>query len=106
MANIVATNQRELTRMQDLFERCKKNGLNPSILDQKQLKSIEPNVTGLAAIKVTETGIIIISIANKMAKEFISNGGEIKLNSEITKIKEEKIMLKFKEMKIRLKLNF
>ena len=87
---IVATNQKELTRMQDLFERCKKNGLNPTILDQNQLKSLEPNVTGLGAIKVTETGIVdYISMANKMAKEFISNGGEIKLNSEITNLKEE-----------------
>ena len=43
-------------------------------VDLKQLKSIEPNVTGLAAIKVTETGIVdYISMANKMAKEFISN---------------------------------
>mgnify|MGYP003299053278 FL=1 len=87
---IVATNQKELTRMQDLFERCKKNGLNPTILDQNQLKSLEPNVTGLGAIKVTETGIVdYISMANKMAKEFISNGGEIKLNSEITNLKED-----------------
>ena len=76
--------------MQDLFERCKKNGLNPTILDQNQLKSLEPNVTGLGAIKVTETGIVdYISMANKMAKEFISNGGEIKLNSEITNLKED-----------------
>ena len=28
-------------------------------------------------------------MANKMAKDFISNGGEIKLTSEITNLKEE-----------------
>ena len=88
---IVATNEKEVARMQKLFERCKKNGLNPVILDKKQLLLLEPNITGLAAIKVTETGIVdYISMANKMAKEFLSNGGEIKLNSKIIELKEEK----------------
>jgi len=88
---IVATNEKEVARMQNLFERCKKNGLNPVILDKKQLLELEPNITGLAAIKVTETGIVdYVSMANKMAKEFLSNGGEIKLNSKITELKEEK----------------
>ena len=88
---IVATNEKEVARMQNLFERCKKNGLNPVILDKKQLLALEPNITGLAAIKVTETGIVdYVSMANKMAKEFLSNGGEIKLNSKIIELKEEK----------------
>ena len=88
---IVATNEKEVARMQNLFERCKKNGLNPAILDKKQLLALEPNITGLAAIKVTETGIVdYVSMANKMAKEFLSNGGEIKLNSKIIELKEEK----------------
>ena len=88
---IVATNEKEVARMQNLFERCKKNGLNPVILDKKQLLALEPNITGLAAIKVTETGIVdYVSMANKMAKEFLSNGGEIKFNSKIIELKEEK----------------
>ena len=88
---IVATNEKEVARMQNLFERCKKNGLNPVILDKKQLLALEPNITGLAAIKVTETGIVdYVSMANKMAKEFLSNGGKIKLNSKIIELKEEK----------------
>ena len=52
---IVATNDLEMKRMQILFERCKENGLNPELLNENQLRKIEPNITGLGAIKVKET---------------------------------------------------
>ena len=88
---IVATNNLELKRMQSLYERCKKNGLNPELLDKNQLKKIEPNITGLGAIKVKETGIIdYISMTNTMAKEFVDMGGKIKLNAEVTYLNENK----------------
>ena len=86
---IVATNDFELKRMQILFERCKKNGLNPELLDENQLKEIEPNITGLGAIKVKETGIIdYISMTKTIAKEFVAMGGKIKLNAEVIHLNE------------------
>ena len=96
---IVATDDQEVIRMQNLFERCKKNGLNPEMLNEIQLKKLEPNVTGLGAIKVQETGIVdYISMAKAMANEFESLGGEIRLNAEVISLKETKdyILLKLK----------
>ena len=88
---IVATNDLEMKRMQILFERCKKNGLNPELLDENQLRKIEPNITGLGAIKVKETGIIdYISMAKTIAKEFVAMGGKIKLNAEVIHLNETK----------------
>ena len=88
---IVATNDLEMKRMQILFERCKENGLNPELLNENQLKEIEPNITGLGAIKVKETGIIdYISMAKTIAKEFVAMGGKIKLNAEVIHLNETK----------------
>ena len=88
---IVATNDLEMKRMQILFERCKENGLNPEILDENQLRKIEPNITGLGAIKVKETGIIdYISMAKTIAKVFEAMGGKIKLNAEVIHLNETK----------------
>ena len=88
---IVATNDLEMKRMQILFERCKENGLNPELLNENQLRKIEPNITGLGAIKVKETGIIdYISMAKTIAKEFVAMGGKIKLNAEVIHLNETK----------------
>ena len=88
---IVATNYQEVERMQNLYERCKKNGLNPKMLNKKELNNIEPNISGLGAIQVHETGIVdYIAMAETMAKEFNSMGGKIELNSEVVSINENR----------------
>ncbi len=88
---IVATNPQEVERMKNLYERCKKNGLKPKMLNKKELNTIEPNISGLGAIQVHETGIVdYIAMAVTMAKEFNSMGGKIELNSEVVSINESR----------------
>jgi len=88
---IVATTPQEVERMKNLYERCKKNGLKPKMLNKKELNTIEPNISGLGAIQVHETGIVdYIAMAYTMAKEFNSMGGKIELNSEVVSINESR----------------
>ncbi len=56
---VVATNEEELPRLQDLLERGRQNGLEGlELLGPEQMKEIEPHVAGLAAIRVPQEGIV------------------------------------------------
>ncbi len=86
---LVATNELEMQRMQDLFKRCKKNEIKVEMLSQQQLKALEPNISGLGAIKVLDTGIVNYQQLTKvMAQEFIKLGGEVRLEHEVVAMNE------------------
>ena len=55
---VVATNKKETDALDSLFNRGQENGLkNLQMLNQHEIKEIEPFVVGLGAILVPETGI-------------------------------------------------
>jgi len=86
---LVATNELEVKRMEALYQRCQKNNIEVELLDQQQLKIQEPNITGLGAILVRSTGIVDYQLITiKMAQEFQSLGGEYRLNTKVTQLKE------------------
>ena len=55
---LVATSEVELARMDVLFERCKQNNIEVELIDQEQLRKIEPNINGIGAILVKSTSIV------------------------------------------------
>jgi len=56
---VVATNKKETDALESLFNRGQENGLrNLQMLNQHEIKEMEPFVVGLGAILVPETGII------------------------------------------------
>jgi L-2-hydroxyglutarate oxidase len=56
---VVASNESELPPLHALFDRGRQNGLRGlEILDLSQMKEVEPYVTGVAAIRVPEEGIV------------------------------------------------
>lgn len=56
---IVATNQEEVVRLETILAKAKKNGARDlKIISSEEIKKLEPNVNGLAAIFSTSTGII------------------------------------------------
>lgn len=86
---LVATNELEVKRMEALYQRCQKNNIEVELLDKQQLKIQEPNITGLGAILVRSTGIVDYQrITIKMSQEFQSLGGEYRLNTKVTQLKE------------------
>jgi L-2-hydroxyglutarate oxidase len=55
---VVASNEEELPRLRDLFERGRQNGLEGlEMLGTEQMKEIEPHATGVAAVRVPQEGI-------------------------------------------------
>jgi L-2-hydroxyglutarate oxidase len=86
---LVATNSLEMERMQALIERCRQNMLDIEILDSKQLRREEPNITGLGGILVKTTGIIDYQrVTKRMADHFIALNGNALLEHEVTDIRE------------------
>jgi L-2-hydroxyglutarate oxidase len=87
---LVATNEIEFERMQALHQRCMDNNVEVEWLDAEQLQQLEPNIQGMGAILVPNTGIVNYSeICRKMAQHFQSSGGEILLDSEVQDLNED-----------------
>lgn len=86
---IVATNPHELQRMQALYQRCLDNGIEVALLDEQELKALEPNITGLGAIHVFGTSIVnFTQVAQVMAEEFSRLGGILHLNTKVISLEE------------------
>jgi L-2-hydroxyglutarate oxidase len=87
---LVATNSEELQRMEALYQRCKDNDIEVELLDETQLRHKEPNIVGLGAIYVKQTGIVDYrQVTAKMAEQFVAEGGEPRLNTDVIGIREK-----------------
>jgi (S)-2-hydroxyglutarate dehydrogenase len=87
---LVATDETELGRAAALFERAKENGLAVEWLGRDELARLEPNVRGLGAILVPETGIVDYRrVAERMAAVVRAAGDAIALGVAITGIEED-----------------
>lgn len=86
---LVATDKPELERMQSLHSRCLQNNVPVVRLSQAQLHQREPNITGVGAIFIANTGMVNFqSVSQQMATNFQSAGGQIQLNTEVVAIRE------------------
>jgi len=86
---LVATNEVEKTRMDALFARCQQNGIEVELLDQQQLNELEPNISGVGAIRVQDTGIVDYQkVTIAMADQFLGLGGTVRLRSKVVQLEE------------------
>lgn len=85
---VVATEERELPLLKNLFDRGQQNGLpNLKNLEAEELKEYEPHVSGLAGIFVPQTGIVDYKVvAEKYAALIRQKGGEIIFGEKVTGI--------------------
>jgi (S)-2-hydroxyglutarate dehydrogenase len=76
---VVAVAEEEVPRLQELFERGQKNGLQGlRWLDAQGIREIEPHSAGVAAIHVPEEGIADYpAVCRTLASEIQASGGEI-----------------------------
>jgi L-2-hydroxyglutarate oxidase len=87
---LVATDEAERARMDDLYERCKQNGIAVERLDAADLKKREPHISGVGALLVPSTGIVNYGeIAQAMAGDIKLAGGTIATGREVTAIRED-----------------
>ena len=85
---IVACNETEVHRLDELFERGLENGLGKlKLIDRNELREIEPYAEGIKAIHVPYAGIIDFEIvSDKLAEKIQNKGGKIFLNEKVLKV--------------------
>lgn len=87
---VVASNEREIPFLNNLFKRGTSNGLSGlKFLTPSELKHREPFVSAKEALLVPEEGIVsYLGVMNKLRELILGKGGEILMNTEINKITE------------------
>jgi len=84
---IVATDEQELPRLENLYKRGLENNLEVKRISAEEVKEIEPHVTCVAGIQVTSTGIANYKqVCLKYAELIEKQGGELRLNTKVEKI--------------------
>lgn len=88
---VVATEEKELPLLQNLFDRGQQNGLEGfKKLTKDQLKEYEPHVNGLEGFFVPQTGIVdYTKVALKYGELLRKNGAIIKLGERVTSIRNQ-----------------
>ncbi len=88
---VVATEDDEIPRLNDLEERGKANGLNGlRRLTVEEIREYEPYVTGIDGLLVPETGIVDFGrVTEKFAEIVQKNSGEIQLKTKVFQCRSE-----------------
>jgi L-2-hydroxyglutarate oxidase len=83
---VVATRESELSRLDDLEERGRANGLSGmKRLVPEEIREFEPHVEGIRGLLVPDTGIVdYVQVTEKFAEIVAERGGEVRLNSRIS----------------------
>lgn len=83
---IVATEEEELPRLEELFRRGVANGVHGlELIGPEHLKEIEPHANGMKALHAPSTGIIdFTKVAQVYAARVRQMGGEIRTAQEVT----------------------
>ena len=87
---IVALDDSEVERMQNIHERGKANGVNCSLISKERLAEIEPHAAGVGAIHVPEAGIVNYSqVSERLAQRVTEKeGNQIILEAKVTGIRQ------------------
>lgn len=86
---IVATDDDEALRLDALELRARQNALAVERLDARALRQREPNIAGVGALFVPETGIINYqAMCARMADLLRAQGAEIRLSTPVTSLRE------------------
>jgi len=82
---IVAVDESEVGRLENIYERGQENGVNCKLIDADRLHEIEPHVAGVKAIEVPEAGIIdYTEVCQKLAQLVHESGCDIHLSTRVT----------------------
>lgn len=77
---IVAVDEKELPRLEPLYQRGLENGLQVSLVGPEEIEEIEPHARALKAIWVPQAGIIDFpAVARALAEELMRKGAAVRL---------------------------
>ena len=86
---IVATDEREASRLDALHERCRQNSIEVRPLDGARLRELEPAIAGVSALLVPGSGIVSYpAVCAALARRIGELGGEVRLGTRVTAINE------------------
>jgi (S)-2-hydroxyglutarate dehydrogenase len=86
---IVATTPIEVQRLDDLKKRSELNEIAVHEVAGAELSTLEPHITGLAALLVPSTGIVDYRrVSRALAEDIKGQGGEVRLRSCVSSIVE------------------
>ena len=87
---VVATNEDELPRLEDLYDRGTANGVSGLVrISGDQIKDYEPNTVGVAGLWSPNTGIVDYkAVSRTYARLVEEGGGEVRLSTEVTGIEQ------------------
>ncbi len=86
---IVATEERELPLLENLYQRGLQNGIKVARITAEEVKEYEPYVNCLAGVRVFSTGIADYKrVCQKYADLIEKRGGDLRLNTKVEKIIE------------------
>ena len=84
---IVATNEQELPRLENLYTRGLENGIPVKRISPQEVKEVEPHVSCVGGIRVFSTGIVNYKqVCLKYAELIRNQGGDLRLNTQVVKI--------------------
>jgi len=84
---IVATEEKELPLLENLYQRGLQNGIKVARITAEEVKEVEPHVNCLAGIRVFSTGIADYKqVCMKYAELIRLQGGDLRLNTKVLKI--------------------
>jgi len=88
---IVATDEKELPRLANIYERGQANGLSGlKMLSAEEVREYEPNCRAVRAIHVPETGIVdYVQVAGKMAELLQQRGARILTSARVSAIRRQ-----------------
>lgn len=86
---IVATHERELARLDELFSRAQANGVpDVELVDENRLRELEPSVRGVRALHSPSTGIVDFRrVAEALGREVTTLGAAIRTNAAVRGIR-------------------
>jgi L-2-hydroxyglutarate oxidase len=86
---IVATTSRELERLRGLRDRARENRIDAEWLSAADIREREPKIVGLAALLLTQTGVIDFGrVARTVAEQLTAAGVALRLGHEVERIDE------------------
>lgn len=86
---LVATDDLEARRLNDLVLRGAENGIEVTMLSESELRREEPHIRGVAAGFIAETGIIDYGlVSDAFGTDFLQAGGRIAYGKRVVHIRE------------------
>ena len=87
---VVACNDTELGRLHKLEERGRQNGLEGiEFLGREAMLEREPNVGGIAALRVPQEGIVDYpAVCSELKRRITANGGDVQTGARVTRLEQ------------------